>query len=80
MRQSEAEHTRGQEKSEVDPEKCLQNKGTRMVARQFVSHERMKTKTMHYVQIIHNWLRYGSIETLRADQISAPTATITWAR
>jgi len=64
----------------VDPEKCLQNIGTRTVSRRSVSHERLQTKKLHYVQIIHNWLRYGSIETLRADQISAPTATITWAR
>lgn len=67
-------------KDEADPEKYLQKKGTRTVAREFVSHERPQTKTMHYVQIIYNWLRYSSIETLRADQISAPTATITWTR
>jgi hypothetical protein len=65
-------------KDGADPEKCLQKKGTRTVARLFVSHERPQTKTMHYVQIIHNWLSYGSIETLRADKISAPTTTITW--
>jgi len=37
-------------------------------------------KTMHCVHFIHNWLRYGTIETLRAGQISAPTATIKWTR
>lgn len=79
MQQSEAEHTEARERVEQLQRNAYRRKvkdGGKTVCKP----ERLQIKTMQYVQIIHNLLRSGNTETLRANQISASAATITWVR